>query len=187
MKTAKFWYRAATVLTILVMLLVGAMRRITIPTPEWWDVSGLPLFHASLNSVAAVLILLGGIFIKLGFKKVHRTLMMSAFAVSGVFLLSYVTYHFTAGHTVFGDLDKDGSLNEVEAMLVITRKPMYLTILGTHIVLAIVSFPLVLFSIIAAVFSQFSLHKKLTRFAYPLWLYVAITGPVVYLLIKPYY
>lgn len=187
MKTAKSWYIAASIVTIVVVLLVGAMNRITIPTPDWWDVSGLPMFHAILNSIAAVLILLGGICIKLGLKKAHRGFMMSAFTVSGIFLLSYVTYHFTSGHVYFGDLDHDGALSEAEALLVTTTKPRYIAILLTHIALAIISFPLILFSIIAAFFQQFTLHKKLTRWAYPLWLYVAITGPVVYYLISPYY
>jgi len=188
MKTAKSWYIAASIVTVAVVLLVGAMNRITIPTPDWWDVSGLPLFHAVLNSIAAILILLGGIFIKLGKKKAHRGFMMSAFTVSGVFLLSYVTYHFTSETTYYGDLDHSGKgLSPEEEMLVASTKTRYYVILLTHILFAIISFPLILFSIIAAFFQQFSLHKKLTRWAYPMWLYVAVTGPIVYYMISPYY
>lgn len=186
-KSPKPWYIAASIVTVVVVLLVGAMRQVALPTPDWWDVSGLPFIHAILNSAAAVCIILGGIFIKAGRKKAHRNMMMSAFTISTVFLLCYVTYHFTTGHTVFGDLNHDGVLDEIEEAKVFSTKPMYMVILLTHIAFAILSFPLILFSIIAAVFSQFSLHKKLTRWAYPLWLYVAVTGPVVYILIKPYY
>lgn len=186
-QNAKPWYIAASIVTIVVLLLVGVMMRVTIPTPDWWDVSGLPLFHAILNGTAAVLIILGGIMIKLGKKTAHRNYMVGAVTLSGLFLLSYVTYHFTSGHTVFGDLDHDGILNEAEKLAVESSKPRYFIILISHIVFATVSFPFILFSIIAAAFQQFTLHKKLVKWAYPMWLYVAITGPVVYYLIKPYY
>lgn len=186
-RAAKAWYRVASLITVVVVLLVGAMMRVEVPTPEWWDVSGLPLFHAVLNSIAAVCILLGGLFIKAGRKTAHRNMMMTAFTVSGIFLVSYVVYHMTSGHTLFGDLDHNGVLSEGEKQLVATRKPVYLAILLTHILLAIISFPLILFAVIAAFFQQFSRHKKLVRWAYPLWLYVAVTGPVVYALISPYY
>lgn len=186
-KSPKPWYIAASIVTVVVVLLVGVMMRVQLPTPAWWDVSFLPLVHAILNSIAAVFIILGGICIKAGKKTAHRNMMMSAFTVSAIFLLCYVTYHFTSGHTKFGDLNHDGILDDIEEAKVFSTKPMYITILFSHIALAAISFPLILFSIISAVFSQFSLHKKLTRWAYPMWLYVAVTGPVVYLLIKPYY
>lgn len=186
-KSARGWYLLATVVTVIVLLLVGVMMRVELPTPSWWDVSFLPLTHAILNSLAAVFIILGGIFIKAGKKDLHRRMMMSAFTVSAVFLVCYVTYHLTSGHTLFGDLDHNGVVSEEEAALVSTSKPRYLVILLSHIALAALSFPLILFSIIAAFHGQFSLHKKLVRFAYPMWLYVAITGPIVYLLVRPYY
>lgn len=185
--SAKPWYIAASIATVAVLLLVGLMMRVELPTPNWWNVSFLPLTHAILNSLAAVFIILGGIFIKLGKKGAHRTMMMSAFTVSGLFLLCYVTYHFTSGHTLFGDANHDGILDELEEAAVFSTKPRYLVILLTHIALAALSFPLILFSIIAAIHKQFSLHRKLVKFAYPMWLYVALTGPIVYLLIKPYY
>ncbi len=186
-RSARPWYIAASIVTVVVVLLVGVMNRISVPTPDWWDVSALPLVNACLNSAAALLIIGGGIAIRMGNKGAHRNLMMSAFALSGVFLLSYVAYHLTSDHTLFGDLDHDGTLSTEEAALVTSAKPRYLIILLSHIALAIVSFPLILFAIIAAVHQQFQLHKRLVRWAYPMWLYVAITGPIVYALISPYY
>lgn len=183
----KLWNRVAIVVTIVVVLIVGMMRRVTIPIPESWDFSMLPAFHALLNSIAAVLIILGGTMIKRGNKTLHRNFMMSAFAVSTLFLLSYITYHFTSGDTIYGDLDKNGILSSEEKVAAGSLRSVYLFILFTHIILAVVSFPLILFSIIAAVFKNFSKHKKLTKLAYPMWLYVAITGPVCFFMLKSYY
>jgi len=185
MKTSKPWNILATILTIVVVLLVGAMGKIEIKTP--WDTSFLPMVNAILNTTVAVFIILGGIFIKQGKKDLHRKMMMSAFVISGIFLLCYVAYHLTNGHVYFGDVNGDGELTDAEKSAVSTSRGIYAFILLTHILLAIISFPLILFSIIAAVFGQFQRHKKLTRWAYPMWLYVAITGPVVYLMIRPYY
>jgi len=187
MKTAKSWNILAAIVTVLVMLLVGAMGQYTLPTPEGWNVSFLPMVNAIINTLVACLIIAGGIAIKTQKKELHRRLMISAFCLSGVFLLCYVTYHLTSGHVYFGDTDGNGKLSDSEKAVVSTTRGIYALILLSHILLAIVSFPLILFSIIAAVFQQFSRHKKLTRWAYPMWLYVAITGPIVYLMIRPYY
>ncbi len=188
MKTsAKSWYIAASITTVLVVILTGLMNRVTIPTPDWWNVTALPLVHAILNSITAILLITGGIAIKSGRKKLHSTFMKLAFALSSLFLLSYVVYHFTSHHTLFGDLDHNGVLSNEESLKVADTKSRYLLILGSHIILAIVSFPLILFSIIAAVFQQFTLHKRLVKWTYPMWLYVCCTGPIVYILISPYY
>ena len=186
-KTAKPWYIAASIVTVIVVLLTGLMNRVTIPTPEWWDVSALPLVHAILNSTTGVLLIAGGIAIKLRKKKVHSTLMKLAFTISSAFLLSYVVYHFTSHHTLYGDINHDGVVSEAEAVGIADSKSTYLLILGSHIILAIVSFPLILFSIISAVFQQFTLHKRLVKWTYPMWLYVCFTGPIVYSFISPYY
>jgi len=187
MKTAKSWYILCSVLTVVVVFLVGLMDRVTIPTPEWWDVSFLPGVNAIINTLVAVCIIAGGVAIKQGKKQAHRKLMISAFSLSAIFLLSYVAYHFTSGHTYYGDANHDGVLSEAEALAAQGSKSIYIVILLSHIGLSIVSFPLILFSIVAASFAQFSLHKKLTKWAFPMWLYVAITGPIVYLMISPFY
>ena len=151
------------------------------------DVSVLPGFHALLNSATALCLLGGGIAIKNGRKNLHRNFMMGAFALSAVFLVSYVVYHSQGTHTMFGDLNHDGALSAAEKDATGNLRYGYYFVLLTHILLAIVVLPLVLFSIYYAVTQQFARHKRLTKYTYPIWLYVAVTGVVVYFMIRPYY
>ncbi|WP_192821475.1 DUF420 domain-containing protein [Rufibacter sp. LB8] len=137
------------------------------------DVSFLPGLHAVLNSLTALSLITGYYFIKKGNRRNHRFAMSTAFVLSSFFLISYVTYHYQAAPTSFGG---EGTI-----------KAIYYFILLTHIVLAAVIVPLVLLSVYFAVSNQFERHKKISRWTFPLWLYVAITGVVVYLMISPYY
>ncbi len=133
----------------------------------------LPHLNAMLNSATSLCLMGGFIAIKLKKRKLHRNFMMTAFALSSVFLVSYVVYHATTPHTVFGG---EGWV-----------KAAYYIILISHILLAVAVVPLVLFSIYFAYSQQFEKHKKLNRFTFPVWLYVAVTGVVVYMMISPYY
>lgn len=137
------------------------------------DVSMLPALNAFINGTCAVLLSAGYVFIRRRNFKAHKTMMLSAFLLSCLFLLSYVTYHSQAPATKFGG----------EGMI----RMVYFTILLTHIVLAAVIVPLALFTITRSWRGEFSKHKKIARWTLPLWLYVTITGVVVYLMISPYY
>ncbi len=175
------------VLTIVVLGLVALMRSVKIPLPENIDLSALPALHAFLNTLAAFF-LIGAIWaIKKRRVNLHRQMIQFALICSLVFLLSYVTYHFTTPATIYGDSDGNGILSESEKQIAGSGRIVYLFILLTHIVLAAVSFPFILMALTYALTNQFSKHKKLTRWVFPVWLYVAITGPLVYLLLKPYY
>jgi putative membrane protein len=137
------------------------------------NVSFLPKLHAVLNSLTAIALIVGYYFIKNGNRRNHRFAMTTAFVLSAFFLISYVTYHYQAAPTTFGG---EGTI-----------KSIYYFILITHIVLAAVIVPLVLLSVYFALSNQFERHKKVSKWTFPLWLYVAITGVVVYLMISPYY
>lgn len=137
------------------------------------DVSALPLFHAILNGSTAFFLVLGFLFIRKKNLKLHRTSMLSAFALSSIFLVSYVIYHYSKESTPFGG---DGVVRYV-----------YFFILITHIVLATAVVPLALFAIFRGLTNQIEKHKKVVRWAFPIWLYVAITGVLVYLFMMPYY
>jgi putative membrane protein len=113
--------------------------------------------------------------------------MLSALGLSVLFLLSYVTYHFTTPETLFGDLNHDGILNSQELSLVVNSRTPYLVLLFSHIILAALSLPFILLTFIKAYTHQFEKHKKMARYVYPIWLYVAITGPLCYFLLMPYY
>lgn len=152
-----------------------------------FDVSFLPHLNGVLNSATAIALLVGYYFIKNKNWQAHRTAMLSAFGISSLFLISYVLYHFQAPSTKFGDLDHNGVLSDIEKQTIGTVRYVYYFFLLTHIVLAAVIVPMVLGSIYLGITQQVERHKKLSKFTFPVWLYVAVTGVLVYLMIKPYY
>jgi putative membrane protein len=137
------------------------------------DVSFLPHLNAILNSATAICLLVGLYFIKRKQVIFHRTAMLSAIGLSSLFLISYVIYHYQAPHTKFGG---EGFIRTV-----------YFLILITHIFLAAIIVPLVLLSVYFAFSEQIDKHKRIVKWTYPIWLYVAISGVVVYGMISPYY
>ena len=176
------WIISAAVLGLVVM-----MQKIKIPLPEGADLSSLPGFHALLNSMAAVFLILAIWAIKKGKVLLHQKMIYAAFICSLVFLLSYVTYHITTPATLFGDANKDGLLSSAEREVVSGTRPYYLFILISHIGLAALSFPFILRTFVHAFTNQFVKHRKLSKKVFPVWLYVAVTGPVVYIFLQPYY
>ena len=176
------WVISAAVLGLVVM-----MQKIKIPLPEGADLSSLPGFHALLNSMAAVFLVLAIRAIKKGKVILHQKMIYAAFICSLVFLLSYVTYHITTPATLFGDANKDGLLSSAEREAVSGSRSYYLFILISHIGLAALSFPFILRTFVHAFTNQFEKHRKLSKKVFPVWLYVAVTGPVVYFFLQPYY
>lgn len=137
----------------------------------WMDV--LPAVNATINACVSVLLIMGLVFIKMKNMAAHRICMTSSVLLSALFLISYVAYHITHESTVFGG---EGTIRTI-----------YLFILRSHILFAMVIAPLVLITFARAIGQQFEKHKKIARITYPLWLYVSISGVVVYLMISPYY
>jgi putative membrane protein len=135
--------------------------------------SFLPPIYATVNGITAVLLVAAVMAIKNGNRKRHELLMKMAIGCSVVFLGMYVAYHMTAESTKYGG----------EGIL----KYVYFFILITHIVLSIVIIPLVLITYVRALASKFDKHKKIAKITFPIWLYVAVTGVIVYLMISPYY
>ncbi|WP_395633990.1 DUF420 domain-containing protein [Flavobacterium sp.] len=147
----------------------------------------LPPIYAGINGLTAVLLVAAVMAIKKGNRKLHERLMTFAIACSVVFLVMYVAYHMTADSTKFGDTNFDGSLDEAEKSVVGGMRYLYYFILLTHIALSVIIIPMVLFTYVRALAAQFDKHKKLAKITFPIWLYVAVTGVVVYLMISPYY
>jgi putative membrane protein len=110
-----------------------------------------------------------------------------AMILSILFLLCYVAYHFTQVETLFGDFNKDGIVSGEEKAQSGGTRTAYLVILLTHIAFAAISLPLILFTWVFAVTNQFKKHRKFAVITYPMWLYVAVTGPVCYFMLKPFY
>lgn len=151
------------------------------------NVSILPHINAVLNSSTAIGLLAGYYFIKKGNQRAHITAMIMAFTFSSVFLISYVIYHFQGTHTLFGDINGDGVLSAAEKAEAGISRVIYLLVLLTHIALATIIVPFVLLSIYFGWSKQYKSHRKLSRWTFPLWLYVAVSGVLVYLMISPYY
>lgn len=151
------------------------------------DVSFLPHLHAILNSATAVALLIGGYAIKLKKTAFHQTMMMMAFVLSSIFLVSYVIYHFQGTPTYFGDANYDKVLSEEERQAVGGLRTVYLWLLVSHILLATAVVPLVLLSLYFAFSKQFVRHRKIVKWTFPVWLYVAVSGVLVYWMISPYY
>jgi putative membrane protein len=135
--------------------------------------SFLPPIYAITNGITAIVLIAAVIAIKKGNRKLHEQLMTTAIALSVAFLIMYVAYHMTSDSTKFGG---EGPIRTV-----------YFLILITHIFLSIVIIPLVLITYVRALANKFDKHKKIAKITFPIWLYVAVTGVIVYLMISPYY
>lgn len=177
----------AWIISAAVLLLVGLMRQVKISLPDGWDVSFLPPFHATLNALTAVVLLVALYFIKQKRVAAHQKTIYLAIGLSVVFLLSYVAYHFTTPETIFGDSNGDGLLSDPEKLAVGGTRTLYLILLLTHIFLAALILPFILFTFIRAYTNQIEKHRKMARWVWPFWFYVAVTGPIVYFMLAPYY
>lgn len=149
--------------------------------------SFLPPIYASINGLTALLLIMGVMAIKNGNQKVHERMMTTAIACSVIFLVMYVAYHMTTDSTVYGDIDGNKILDATEKVNAGSMRSVYLFILLSHIALSVAIIPLVLITYVRALASRFDRHKKIAKITFPLWLYVAVTGVVVYLMISPYY
>lgn len=157
-------------LSVLIPVAVAALFRIKIPG---YDLSFLPPIYASINGLTAILLVAAVIAIKNNNRARHEILMKSCIVLSGLFLVMYVAYHITSESTTFGG---EGIIRYA-----------YYFILVTHILLSVVVIPFVLFTFSRALSGNFERHKALAKFTFPIWLYVAITGVIVYIMISPYY
>lgn len=175
--------------TVLVCAIVVVLNQKWIPHPEEFPsfIYKLPALNAFLNGTCSVLLIASLIAIKKKNIALHKKLNVTAFILSALFILSYVTAHYFISDTKYGDLNHDGIMSAEESELVSGIKPLYIVILLSHIFFAIVVLPLVLLSFYYGLTDQREKHKKLTRISYPVWLYVTVTGVVVYLMISKYY
>lgn len=157
----------SVIIPLVVALLFG------IPKVQGYDTSFLPPIYATINGVTAVLLVVGVVAIRNGRQLLHERIMKVCVGLSALFLLLYVIYHITNESTSFGGV---GPIRYV-----------YFFLLITHILLSIGVIPLVLFTFVRALSRDFKRHRALARITFPIWLYVAVTGVIVYLMISPYY
>ncbi|MRX66814.1 putative membrane protein [Flavobacterium resistens] len=184
-KYNKFIIAVSIIIPVVVAILFGVKLKDFGYNVE--PLSMLPPVYATINGITAVVLIAAVMAIKNGKRLLHERLMTFAIALSVAFLVMYVAYHMTADSTKFGDLNHDGILDAVESAKVGSLRLVYFVILITHILLSIAIIPLVLISYVRALGQQFDRHKKIAKITFPIWLYVAVTGVVVFLMISPYY
>lgn len=181
--------RLIWIVSVVVFGAVVALNRKVIPvaieTPQF--VYSLPGLNAILNGTCSVLLILSFLFIKRKRIDWHKRMNLSALVLSSLFLISYVTAHYFLPETRFGDVDHNDVLSEDERSAAGSLRIIYLILLSSHILLAAAILPFVLLSFYYGLNNKLDQHKKLVRFTFPVWLYVTITGVLVYLMIKPYY
>lgn len=175
------------VFSVVVFSAVILLSNIKLDVDLGFDVHIFAKANAFINTAIAILLVAALAAVKNKNYVLHKKLMLSALFLSVLFLLSYITHHLLAGEAKFGDINHDGTVDANELASVAGIRVLYLVILFTHIPLAAIILPFILFTAYRALIAEFAAHKKLSRYTWPLWFYVAVTGPVIYYMIRPYY
>lgn len=173
--------------SVVVFTAVVLLSKVKLDVDPGFDVHYFALVNAMINSWVAIILIFALVAVKRKQYSLHKRLMLVAMVLSVLFLVSYICHHLLAGDTRFGDLDHNGLVSEEEKHAAGSRRILYYIILGTHIPLAGLILPFILFSAYRGLIGEYAEHKKLARITWPVWLYVAISGVVVYYMIRPYY
>lgn len=188
--TDKFIFRFVAIVTVVVILVVIVLNRHIIPGPTVTPAFTpyLPMLNAFINGTCTVLLITSLYYIKQGNIAVHKRLNILTFCLSAIFLVSYILFHYLMQRdTIYGDINGDGKVLGDEVTQYGTLRSIYLAILTPHIILAAGVLPLILLSFHRGLQMQVEKHRKLVRWAFPIWLFVTVSGVVVYLMIKPFY
>ena len=175
------------VFSFVVFAAVVVLTKTKLDVSLGFDVHVFAAANAIINSIIAVILLAALLAVKNRNYLLHKRLMITALILSVLFLVSYIAHHLLAGETKYGDANFDGVADAAEIAALGSIRMVYFIILLTHIFLAAIILPFILFTAYRGLIAEFPRHKKLARITWPLWFYVAVTGPVVYLMIKPYY
>ena len=175
------------IFSLVVFIVVVVLGKFKLDVELGFDVHIFATINAFVNASIAVVLVAALVAVKKKNYELHKKFMMTALVLSILFLLSYIAHHLLAGEAKYGDSNHDGLVDEAEKLAAGAMRMMYLVILITHIILAAIILPFILFTAYRGLTSEFPAHKKLARITWPLWFYVAVTGPVVYFMISPYY
>lgn len=170
--------------SIIIPLVVAALFGVKI---EGYDLTFLPPIYASLNGITAVILVSAILAIKRGNRKLHERLIKFAILCSLLFLVGYIAYHITTTHTLYGDLNHNKIVDDNEVEMYRSSRLVYFALLISHIILSIAIIPMVLITYVKGIAGNYESHRKWGKRTFPLWLYVAISGVVVYLMISPFY
>ena len=177
-------YTVSILIPVVVAFLILFPAKVAM-SGDW--IKSLPTVHAAINSITVLTLLGALISIKKGNIVLHRSYMLASLFLGVLFLISYILYHSSQPSVRFGDIDHDGIVSDFEKAEVGMIRLVYLGILASHILLSILVVPFVLFAFYYALTDQIARHRKMVKYTFPVWLYVSITGVVVYFMIKPYY
>ena len=175
------------IFSIVVFVAVTALERVKLNVDLGFNPHIFAQINAVINSIVAVLLIAGLYTAKQRKLKTHKRIMLTAILLSVLFLVSYILHHLFAGSTWYGDSDHNGVVDAMEKAAAGSLRTIYFILLGTHIILAGVSLPFILFTAYRALINENDRHRKIAKITWPMWFYVAVTGPVVYLMISQYY
>jgi putative membrane protein len=175
------------VFSFVVFAAVVLLSRIKLEVNLGFDIHFFAKLNAVINSIVSLLLLAGLMVVRQGKYLLHKRIMIVALVLSVIFLVSYICHHLLAGETKFGDINHDGLLSEAEKAMAGSKRMLYFIILATHIPLAGIVLPFILYTAYRALIGEWPKHVKLAKITWPVWLYVSVTGVLVYLLISPYY
>lgn len=175
------------VVSFVIFTAVVILSRVKIEVDPGFDIHIFASINAWINTIVSILLVLGWIAVRKRKYLLHKKLMLAAMILSIFFLVSYISHHLLAGDTRFGDLNHDNIVDPDELLTVGNSRMIYFIILITHIFLAAIILPFILFTTYRAMIAEWPQHRKLAKITWPIWLYVSLTGVVVYLMISPYY
>jgi putative membrane protein len=175
------------VFSFVIFAAVSFLTQVKINVNLGFNVHVFALINAVINSIIAVLLVAALLAVKNGLYLLHKRIMITALILSIIFLISYIAHHLLAGEAYFGDTNHDGKLTAEEISAVGNTRIIYLILLAVHIFLAAIILPFILFTAYRGLISEFPKHVKLARITWPLWFFVAVSGPVIYWMIHPYY
>ena len=173
--------------SIIVFVAVVILSKVKLVLDLPFNVHVFATINAVINSMVAILLVAGLITAKSKNYAIHKKIMLSAIVLSVLFLVSYICHHLLAGETKYGDLNHDGVLSINETAMAGSARIFYYILLLTHIPLAAIILPFILFTAYRALTGEYDKHRKLVRITWPVWFFVAVSGVVVYLMISPYY
>lgn len=175
------------VFSIIIFCAVALLGNYKLPVQINFDVHIFAKINAVVNTTVALLLIAALVAVKMKNYQLHKKIMITALTLSVIFLISYICHHVLAGETKFGDINHDGIVNAEEITLAGSKRMFYFVLLVTHIILAAVMLPFILFTAYRGLVADFHAHKKLARITWPIWFYIAVSGPLIYLMISPYY
>ncbi len=173
--------------SIIVFISVAVLSRVKLNIRLPFNPTVFAELNAVINSIVTLLLIAALLAVRSKMFLLHKKLMLTAIILSVIFLVSYICHHLLGGETKYGDLNHDGIVSADERSLAGSSRYLYYGILATHIPLAGIILPFILFTAYRALTADYGRHMKLARITWPVWLYVAVTGVLVYWMIRPYY